>query len=337
MVSLVTTIKDIAKKSGVSIATVSRVINGVGGYSKEVEQKVLLIAKELNYRKNENAISLVKNKTNTLGIIMPDLPTSFYRDIVNGIEHEAYLKDYSVILTHAGVGGDRFKESLNLMAERRVDGIVVFSLFLDQKDVETIKLLKIPIVLLSTEATDSSIPFIKVDDYSASFAAVNYLIEKGHTDIGLAGVSSKDPVAGLPRIKGYKDALINSDLRIDEELIEFGDFTFEAGKQAMYSYLSNEKIITAVFCVSDETALGVISVCYEKGIKVPEDISVIGYDNSTISYMSTPPITTVDQPFYEMGRLGCKDLLKIIHENKEVKSRIVPFQLVERKSVRDLA
>ncbi|MBS7577949.1 MULTISPECIES: substrate-binding domain-containing protein [unclassified Enterococcus] len=330
---MVATIKDIAKATGVSTATVSRVINHLGGYSKEVELKVLQIAKELGYRKNENAISLVKNTTKTIGVIMPDVATSFYGNIVNGIEDKAYDNGYSVILTHAGVEGKRLQESLNLMAERRVDGLIIFSLNLSVQDISTIDSLDIPLLLLSTKAENTKIPYIKVDDYSASYAAVQYLIKNGHTKIGLAGVNPGDPIAGKPRIQGYLTALEDHHIQADLNLIKQGDFSFESGKAAMTELIEQNQAITAVFCVSDETALGVLSVCYTRGFNVPNDISVVGYDNSSVSQMSIPPLTTIAQPFYDMGSIGCESLLIAIATGKKIDSQIIPFKLIERNSV----
>ena len=333
---MATTIKDIAKQANVSIATVSRVINQLGGYSQEVEENVLKIAKELNYHKNENAISLVKNVSNIIGIIMPTVDSFYYSNIVNGIEDAAKKHGYSVILMHAGVEGENFKSCLNLMAERRVDGIVAFSIFVEQEGVALVKSLNIPIMLLSTEAVEDSIPYIKVDDYSAAFEATDYLVRNGHQRIGLAGVSPIDPIAGIPRINGYRDALKQNGIPIEEKMIYFGDYNFTSGKKAMEYYIQNDISLTAIFCVSDETALGVISECNKQNIIVPEDLSVIGYDNSKISSMVTPTITTISQPFYEMGNLGCESLILSILKKKEILSEIVPFTLVERNSVKKL-
>lgn len=327
------TIKDIARESGVSIATVSRVLNHLGGYSSEVEAKVLTIAKELGYRKNENARSLVKNTSKTIGIIMPHVTTSFYGKIVNGIEDTAYAHGYSVIITHAGVEGERLRNSINLMGERRVSGVIVFSMSLAEDSVESLKQLGVPILLVSTEVLGTGIPYIKVDDYSASFAAVEYLITHGHTKIGLAGASPTDVIAGKPRIRGYLDALEKHQLTAKEGYIHTGDFSFEAGKQAMEHYIATKSDITAVACVSDEVAMGIISVCYKHQIRIPKDLSVIGYDDSEIASMATPPLTTIAQPFYEMGKIGCSNLIASINNGKEIVSQIIPFQLMERETV----
>ena len=333
---MVSTIKDIAKATGVSIATVSRVINELGCYSPEVERKVQQAIKELGYRRNVNARSLVSNSSKIIGIVMPDVATSYYGDIVSGIEDEANVHGYNVILTHAGVEGNRLHESLEMMSERRVDGLIIFSLALEEQDIAVIIDLNIPVLLIATEVAGSQIPYIKVDDYAASYAAVEYLIQHGHSKIGLAGVNQTDPIAGVPRIQGYKDALFSNGIVFDNKNIQYGDFSFDAGKKAMDTFSQLEDPITAVFCVSDETALGIISRCYEIGWSVPDDISVIGYDNSKISYMSSPPISTIAQPFYEMGKKGCSRLILSIGTKEKIHSEIIPFELVERASVKTL-
>lgn len=333
---MVATIKDIARETGVSIATVSRVLNNIGGYSKEVEERVLLVSKKLGYRKNETAISLVTNTTKTVGIIMPNSDTSFYVKIIEGIEEEAHARGFSVIVTHAGIDGDNFKSSLNLMAERRVDGIIVFSIYLSAYDFEPINSLNIPIVLVSSTDINKKVPSIKVDDYLASFTAVDYLLERGHKNIGLAGLSYDDENTSVPRINGYIDALKKYQITFNENFVEYGHFSFDSGRNAMTEFLKRKEPITAVFCASDETALGIISICYENNLVIPKDLSIVGYDNSRIAAMVCPPLTTISQPFHQMGKRACFKLLDCVLKSKKITSEIIPFELIERKSVRKI-
>lgn len=328
------TIKDIARESGVSTATVSRVLNNLGGYSSAVEQRVLTIAKNLNYHKNENARSLVQQNSLTIGIIMPHVTTSFYEQIVNGIEGEAYENNYSVIITHAGIDGVRVNDSINLLVERRVDGIILLSMALKNENVHRLEQLPIPVLLLSTEVQGSKLPFLKVDDYAASFVAVEYLISQGHKRIAYIGASPTDTISGQPRIRGYLDAMKKHQLHPQEEDIQPGDFGFTSGQEAMEKLVGVQSDVTAVACASDEVAMGALSVCYKHHIRIPKDLSIIGYDNSAIASMATPPLTTISQPFYEMGKLGCQKLLDSVKNGTEIDSQIVPFQVVERETVR---
>lgn len=331
------TIKDIARVAGVSTATVSRVLNHLGGYNEETEKKVMAVAKALGYRKNENARSLVQKSTKTIGVIMPEVTTAFYGDIIKGIEDVSYEYGYSVILTHAGSQGRRIHESMNLMGERRVDGLIMVSVELHEAAMESLLSLDIPYILISTKTKREDAPYIKVDDELAAYAAVKYLIDHNHRSIGMAGANPEDPIAGAPRINGYIQALLDHGIKVDLNLIKAGDFSFESGKKAMKAFIEDQAKITAVFCASDEAALGIISTCFEHQIQVPDDLSVVGYDNSKVSYMSIPPLTTVAQPLYEMGQEGCSKLMDAIQHHTRIESQVIPHQLVVRQSVKKLS
>lgn len=334
---MATTIKDLAKRAGVSTATVSRVLNNLGGYSQEIENRVLALAKELNYIRNDSAKNLVKQFTQTVGVIMPVTATSYYGKIVKGIEDYAFDKDYCVFISHAGVGGNRLEETLQTMVERRVSGIIIFSIYLRAEQVELIHSLGVPVILLSTIDEKHQLPYLKVDDYAASYAAVEYLIKMNHRRIAIVGVNSQDQVAGLPRIQGYKDALKFAKIKENADWICSGDFTFDSGQKAIEHFIENGiEFPTAFFCVSDEVALGVISACYKHGIVVPDDVSVIGYDNSDIASMSIPALTTIHQPFYDMGYQGCKLLIDSKEYRKERLSSQMPYQIIERQSVKKI-
>ena len=215
------TIKDIAKRANVSIATVSRVINGLGGYSEETKQKILAITHELGYSQNKSAVSLVSRKSNLLGIIMPQYATTFYGDIISGIEDDAYQRGYNVILTHAGVDGSRMKESITLMKERNVDGFIIFSVDLSNDEIHLIKKHNIPCVLLSADTVKGDIPFVKVNDEQAIADATSYLIKRGSQKLALIGVNPSDRIAGKALIKGFKKTLIHHQLIYSDTDIYF--------------------------------------------------------------------------------------------------------------------
>lgn len=330
------TIKDIAKIANVSIATVSRVLNEAGGYNEETKMKIMDVANKLGYTRNEMARSLVQNSSNIIGVVMPNVATIFYGDIISGIENVAHENGYSVILSHSGVNGDRFNECVKLMAERKVDGLVIVSVELDSEQIEMVKSLNIPFILLSTDSPDKSIPYIKVNDFEAAYSATNYLIENGHLKIAMAGVNPDDRVAGIPRIEGYKKALEDNKLTFNPELIKYGDFSFQSGKDAMDKFIEKKIEVTAVLGVSDDVALGVISSAYKHGLKVPDDLSVIGYDDTRVALMSIPPLTSIKQPFLEMGIKGCEQVIESIKQKKSINSMIIPFSLEVRDSVKKI-
>ncbi|HFR3837966.1 TPA: substrate-binding domain-containing protein [Streptococcus suis] len=334
---MATTIKDLAKKAGVSTATVSRVLNNLGGYSQEIENRVLTLAKELHYVRNDSAKNLVKQFTQTVGVIMPVTATSYYGKILKGIEDYAFTKDYCVFISHAGVDGNRLEETIQTMVERRVSGIIIFSIYLSAKQVDFIHSLGVPVVLLSTIDEKQELSSLKVDDYAAAYSAVEYLIGMNHRKIALVGANNQDLVAGLPRIHGYQDALKSANIEGKTQWIFPGDFTFESGQEAIEHVIQNGfELPTAFFCVSDEVALGVMSACHKYCIQVPEEVSVIGYDDSDIASMSIPALTTIHQPFYDMGYQGCKLLIDSETSKNEKTSTLMPYRIIERLSVKRL-
>jgi LacI family transcriptional regulator len=193
--------------------------------------------------------------------------------------------------------------------------------------------MNIPVVLLSTASSQYSFPYVKVDDKQAAYDATNYLIKKGHKNIAMISGDEKDPIAGKPRIEGYREALRDFGIPFQENLLVFGDFGYRSGYAAMEKLLRSKAEFTAVFASSDEMAAGVLSAAYQHGIKVPEQLSVIGYDNLQISEMSIPPLTTVAQPLFEMGKLAAEMLLKMIQTKTKVPSQILRHEIVERQSV----
>ena len=330
---MTTTIKDIARMSGVSTATVSRVINQQGGYSSEIKARVLQVIEQTGYRRNEQARNLVQQASRTIGIIMPHMTTSFYGKIVSAIEDEATLWGYSVIITHAGVDGIQFRARMGMMMERRVAALMIFSMTLSKDDIDLIKDSHIPVLLIATEAIGTRLPYIKIDDYAAAFTATSYLIEQGHQHIGMIGFNPQDAIAGRPRYRGFLDAMEEHGFQVDEDWIAYGDFSFNAGREGLDLLMKAKCPVTAVFCASDEVAMGVIHQSYRRQIQIPKDLSVIGFDNSEVAKMATPALTTVSQPFYEMGRKGCKRILASLQRGEEMISQIIPYELIERETV----
>ncbi|WP_179393957.1 LacI family DNA-binding transcriptional regulator [Lacticaseibacillus absianus] len=326
------TIKDIATMTGVSIATVSRVLNNQGGYSEETREKVENAAREINYYRNEMAASLKKSSARIIGLIMPNAPTLFYGDIVEGIETVASRNNYSVIITHAGQDGTNLMDCVSLMAERRVEGLVIASMSLNKSVEEQIKNLTFPVVLVSTCA-GTDIPFIKVDDESAAYDATNYLIEHGHQEIAIAGPNLSDQIAGLPRVTGYRRAMTDHGLVVEPEWIHPGTFSFDSGIAAMHAFYNLAHRPDAVFAVSDDTALGVMNTAMNLGLRVPEDLAVIGYDNTRIASMANPALTAVSQPFFEMGAKAVQKMIGAIDSGREIDSEILHHRIFERRSV----
>lgn len=330
------TIKDVAQRANVSVATVSRVLNNLPGFSIETEKHVRDAMKELNYQYNAVARDLKNKKTNTIAVLIPDVETTFYVKILSAIEHMARKVHYSVMVCFIGVSGSAMQEYIQMLTEKRVDGIIGCSI----PPIEHIgKLLYnsgIPCVLVSTlPVAQYPMPYVRVDDYQASYAATSYLISRGHRRIAMLAGSENDEIAGKLRLEGYLSALEAHGIRENRELIEYTLFSFESGVPAARKLLAKREQFTAIVACSDDVALAVCMVAYEQGLSIPEDISVIGYDNTKTAEMAIPSLTTVSQPLYEMGQKAFEQMVEL-QEGRFPASVILPYQIVERKSVRTI-
>lgn len=332
------TIKDVALKAKVSVATVSRVLNDLPGYSEDTRQRVMRIIGEIGYQPNALARGLVSKKTHTIGILMPNLSGMVSSAILEGIEDVAHASGLSVIVCNTDNDGERTSEYLQVLQEKQVDGMIVVSACITPEDYGRILAMKKPVVLVSTMYSDGGVlPYVKVDDEEAAFDATKYLIRKGHRKIAMIAGTKTDGIAGIPRVEGYKRALRDSGLPVLEHRIAYGDFRFQSGMECFRLLLETTPEITAVFAASDEMAAGVLSMAYRMRVRVPEQISVIGYDNTQIAEMTVPPLTTLGQPFLQMGQQSLQMLLESIEQSPHrPRSVILPHQIVERETVKDL-
>ncbi|WP_332630405.1 LacI family DNA-binding transcriptional regulator [Halalkalibacter flavus] len=329
------TIKDVAKKANVSIATVSRILNNQQGYSLKTKERVIEAIKDLGYQPNAIARGLINKRTQTLGILFPDVSSMFSSDILKGIEEIAHTKGHSVVVCHTDSSKKRMTKYLQVLNEKRVDGIIFTSEVITEDYYKIIEEMDVPVVLLATQSYRFPLPYVKVDDKHAAYSAVSYLIEKGHRNIGMISGPIEDEIAGRPRVEGYKQALEEHGITFDEKkLVITSGFYYETGTGMLSRLLKQDESITAVFAASDELAVSAMSNAFEMGIHVPNELSIIGYDNLKISQMAIPPLTTLAQPLYEMGKLGAELLLDMLETGKAVESRIVPHHIVERKTVK---
>lgn len=330
------TIKDVAKAANVSVATVSRILNGLEGYSKETKEKVLSVVEELGYQRNAIARGLVMKNTHTIGVLLPSVSTVFHAEILNGIEDVAHKNNYSVLVCNTGISGSRTSDYLRVLGERQVDGIIITSINVTEEQYKVLEALKIPYILVSSMSYKFQMPYVKVDDQQAAYTAVQYLIEKGHKDIAMISGSEIDPVAGRPRLNGYMNALQDYGLQVNSKFIKYGDFSYESGIACMEELLHEKEKFTAVFAASDDMAVGAMAAASRNGIVVPDDLSVVGYDNTRVAEMAIPPLTAVAQPLYEMGQKTLERLLIMMNTGEKLESIILPHKLVERDTVKQL-
>ncbi|RYM05767.1 LacI family transcriptional regulator [Sporolactobacillus sp. THM7-7] len=332
------TIKDVARAANVSIATVSRILNNQPGYSSKTKERVLKAIEALDYQPNAIARGLISKRTKTIGVLVPDVSSMFSSSLLKGVEDAAYSKGYSVIMCHTAFSGIRTMDYLRLLNEKRADGILFTSEVLKEAYYNEIQRMGVPVVLLATQSMSYSIPYVKVDDRMAAYSATRYLIRKGHRKIGMISGNKEDIIAGKPRIYGFIQALEDHGLPFHKNQIVYGPgFYFEDGKKALPELLKQMNGLTAVVSASDFMAVGAMSAAYELGLRVPDDLSIIGYDNLDIAKMSVPALTTVAQPLLKIGCVGAQMLIEMVEGRKEIEGRILPHRIIERGTVRSLS
>lgn len=329
------TIKDVAEKANVSVATVSRIVNNKGGYSEETEERVLSVIKEIGYEINAVARSLATKNSYIIGVLLPYASTSVFTEVLNGIEDTAHKHCYSVIYCNTGNNGVRAFEYLKVLSANQVAGLIYTSSPLFDHCYELIRKINIPSVLALTVSYKYQVPFVKVDDRQAAYAAISYLIRNGHKKIALITGTKDDIISTKPRTEAYIQALTDYGIKVDNNLIVNGNFTFESGAICMKQLLDSKGKFTAVFAESDDMAVGAINVAHQRGIRVPEDISFIGYDNTKISTMCIPNLTTISQPQFEIGQRAAENLFRMI-KGEKVQSIIMPYEIIERDTVKKI-
>ncbi|KAB3534790.1 LacI family transcriptional regulator [Alkaliphilus pronyensis] len=324
-------IKDVAKKAEVSISTVSRVINESKVVRPETQKKVIKAIEELGYKPNAIARSLKVKNTKTIGIMIPDISNQFYPEVVRGVEDIANMYNYNIFLCNTDLDDEKEMQYFDALAEKQVDGIIFMGNIVSEELYSKIKFYNIPLVLIGADYED--LPSVTINNTEAAYTVVKYLIEKGHKRIGMITGKKHDPVTGVTRLKGYKDALKESGLLFDEELIIEGGYRFKSGYEAAKRLLELENKPTAIFVANDEMALGVTRLALEMNIKVPEDLAIIGFDNIDMSQKFYPALTTVAQPMYEMGAIGMRVLTKILKDEPiDTNKVLLNYSLIERES-----
>ncbi len=306
--------KDIAREAGVSKATVSRVINNTNPVSEEVRKKVEKIIKKNNYIPSSIARSLSKKETKVIGLIIPDLSNSFYSELVRGISRTAHNNGYNVFLCNTFKETKLEMEFLNLLEEKEVDAIILTTFHTTEAQKDFIRRYKKPIVTVNRIFEGEGMPFvpnIDIDNYKASYEAVDYLIKSGHKKIGVIR-ADKDDNTCIDRLRGYKQVLNDNLMIADESYIIDSDFHFQAAYDGMMKILKNKNRPDAMFCFSDELATGAIKAIIDSGLKVPEDISIVGFDDIPLAKRFIPSITTVKQPIFDMGKVAMETVCNMI-------------------------
>lgn len=327
-------IKDIAKRAGVSIATVSRILNKNGRYSKETEEKVLKIIEESGYRINLNAKSLRTKKTQTIGVIVPDITNEFFAKIIQAVETSAIEYNYSVFVCNTDEDEKREQIQVKNLLEKFVDGIIYISGKTNSGE-EVEENIGIPVVYIDRYISASKM-YVQSDNEMGGYIATKELLEKGCKRI-LILKDFREITSIVSRYKGYKKALKENGIAVDQNLVcNVKKVNYDEAKKGIFEKLENGIEFDAVFATNDWMALGAMSALREKNIDVPKDMKIVGFDNMSISGITSPSITTIHQDSKKLGKYGTEMLMDIILKNDTtVKNISVPVRLVKRKSTED--
>lgn len=332
------TIKDVAKLAGVSTTTVSHVINKTRFVAEETSKTVWNAVQKLNYSPSAVARSLKINTTKSIGMIITTSEAPYFAEIVLAVEEHCYQQGYSLFLCNTQNEPEKIQNHLDMLIKKRVDGILVMCSEYTRNSLELFNATNIPMVVMDWGKAHEKNDRIIDNNFNGAYLATRHLIDNGHKDIGvISGYLTKTICS--ERLEGFIKAMKEANLPIREEWILEGDFEPESGFEQMNNLLRLDKLPTAIFCFSDTIALGVLSALSEKGIAVPQDISIIGYDNTHSSRFFSPPLTTIHQ---SKSRLGVKALNLLLERiklgHKEYQPHTIEFhpELVLRHSVRNL-
>lgn len=329
------TIYDVAREANVSMATVSRVVNGNPNVKPSTRKKVSEAIDRLGYRPNAVARGLASKKTTTVGVIIPDIASIFFAELARGIDDIATMYKYNIILSNSDQNKEKEFHLLNTMLGKQVDGIVFMGGNITEAHVEEFKKSPVPIVLAATIERSQQIPTVNIDYKQAAFDAVIGLLEKGHTEVAFVSGPLHDLINLEEKLEGYRKALTSKGIEYCEEFVVEGDYSYDSGIEAYEKLSELPKLPSAVFVATDEMALGVIHGAQDAGKSIPNDLEIIGFDNTRLATMVRPQLTTVVQPMYDIGAVAMRLLTKLMNKEK-VEDHIVvlPHRIEYRNSTK---
>lgn len=327
------TISDVAKLSGLSKTTVSRVINNHSYVSKEKKELVMKAMNELNYTPNPSARRLRGNLTTTIGVIVPRIVNPFFSSLVNAIEQAAYKKGYQVLICQSNE--DKVKELafLNLLKTKQVDGVIMTSIENDWDVIESYKEYG-SILLCNDYVNQAVVPMIRLDQTKGAYLGAKHLIERGHQKIAYCtGGLFDEHGKGKDRNQGFQKALHEAGVKINPKWIFIDQHTIEDGKQVIKQILEMDDRPTAIFTGSDEVAGGIMIGAKERGLTIPDDLAIIGFDDQPIAEILDPKLTTIRQPVDQMGEKSVEVIIEMLdNPEMEMKSYELPIELIVRQS-----
>jgi DNA-binding LacI/PurR family transcriptional regulator len=323
-------IKDIARAAQVSHSTVSRALRDSPLVNPETRALIHKIAAEKGYTVSAVARSLVTRRTHTIGVVVTSIADPFVGEVVGGIEEFAIGRQYSVILATCHADAEREQRAVRSFQERRVDGILVTASRVGALYLPMLKEMQVPIVLINNQHPGEFVHHVSIDNPAGARAVTSHLLELGHRRVGYIG-DRFGLHSDEERFAGYRETLDGAGIPVDPELVVYGESTPESGRNAMNELLGRSDPPTAVFCYNDMSAYGAMRAARDRGIRVPEDLSIAGFDDLYLSSYSDPPLTTFRQPKHEMGCDAAEILLELL-AGRSPANIVKPGTLVRRQS-----
>jgi LacI family transcriptional regulator len=324
--------RDVAERAGVSATTVSHVINGTRPVSEELRTRVLAAMDALDYRPNLLARSLRRGQAYLVGMIIPDVSNPYFAEVARGVEDTVCVQDYSVILCNTDNDPRRERLYATALTRNQVGGMLLASVDVSADDYRVLRAQRIPLVMINRDAPGEAVDQVLTNSVRGGYLATRHLVELGHRRIAcITGPSQTTPSA--ERVTGYRQALREEGIEGNGRLVLRGDFQYGGGYRLARQLLTSSDPPTAVFAVSDMMALGVLCAAQEMGLKVPADLSVVGYDDIQLASFTSPPLTTVFQPKYETGVLAATLLLERMRDRElPPRRRVLDVRLESRQS-----
>jgi LacI family transcriptional regulator len=327
------TIKDVARESGVNISTVSRALNDEYGVHPETREHVLAVAGRLKYRPNRVARGLVTGRSNTLALIVSDIRNPFFAEVARGAEDAARVAGCDLVLCNSDLDADKQIEYVHSLLEKRVDGILMNSVaVLSRAQQQDLAKCPVPIVLLNRAASRKTFSTVCADNQAGGALAAHYLLKLGHR--AMAHITGPRHHGNLTsRAHGFVTALATCP-NIPQPIVVHGENSFHGGYELTRGVLREHPGVTAIFAANDIMAFGAARAIHESSRRIPEDISLIGFDNVELSTVIHPPLTTIHQPKYEIGKAAVEILLRLArkHSDHTPEHLVLGVELVERQS-----
>ncbi|MFD0712007.1 LacI family DNA-binding transcriptional regulator [Paenibacillus sp. GCM10027626] len=332
-----TTIKDIAKAAQISVTTVSRALNGHDDVNEATRERIKAIAQQLGYSPNIAARSLISKKTHTLGLLLSNVTRASSKDNIAyqalcGMNDRAGALNYDLVLFSTTPQKQKVKSYKTLCQERGVDGVIIMGMRLDDPYLKEIVRSEIPCVLIDIPLQGPNVGYVTSANEEGAYTAVAYLLQANHRRIGMINGHTQADVS-LHRLRGYKRALDEAAVPFDDSLVADGGFSENGGKESALQLLKRHPDLTALFCASDLMALGAMQAVRELGLRIPEDISIIGFDNIDVTAYCTPALTTVHQHTYELGEQAAQMLIDLLENRGNNHHTVLATELVVRDSV----